>query len=70
MSIPPPLTAGDFSRVLSGLVKSLSLLFNRYMQQKTSGNQGTPQAFAVVEITVGHRTSSDQNAVNVQLILQ
>ena len=29
-----------------------------------------PDWIAVVEITVGHRTLSDQNAVNVRLILQ
>ena len=29
-----------------------------------------PDWIPVVEITVGHRTLSDQNAVNVQLILQ
>ena len=29
MSIPPPLSAGDFSSVLSGSVKSLPLLLNR-----------------------------------------
>ena len=38
---PPPLSAGDFSRALSGLVKSLSILLNRHTQQKTSGIQGT-----------------------------
>ena len=41
MLIPPPLSAGDFSRVLSGLVKSLSVLLNRHMQQKASGIQVT-----------------------------
>ena len=38
---PPPLSAGDFSCALSGLVKSLSILLNRHAQQKTSGIQGT-----------------------------
>ena len=37
----PPLSAGDFSRALSGLVKSLSILLNHHTQQKTSGIQGT-----------------------------
>ena len=40
---PPPLSAGDlsFSRVLSGLVKSLTVLLNRHTQQKASGIQVT-----------------------------
>ena len=41
-----PLTVSvrDFSCAVSGLVKSLLVLLplNRYMQQKTFGNQGTP----------------------------
>ena len=37
----PPLSAGDFSGALSGLVKSLSILLNPHPQQKTSGIQGT-----------------------------
>ena len=41
MSIPPPLSAGDFSRALSGSVKSLLILLNRHMQEKPSGIQST-----------------------------
>ena len=39
MSIPPTLSAGDFSHVLSGWVRSL--LLNCHMRQKTSGIQST-----------------------------
>ena len=43
MSIPPPLSVGDFSRPLSGSVRYLLLLLNCHMQEKTSGIQGTSQ---------------------------
>ena len=43
MSIPPPLSAGDFSRPLSRSVRSLLLLLNCHLQEKTSGIQGTSQ---------------------------
>ena len=41
MFIPPPLSAGDFSSILSGSVKCLPLLLDGHMQEKSSGIQGT-----------------------------